>query len=203
MSIHRMRWITAAVLALTLGLVAPVAAEEWKIHLLGKTEPIVANFYAEQTPWVFYKDDDSQYVFALGCNRISRIERDSREIPPPACPVERLPTSMPQVYIALVSLEDKRLDDAITRLREQTTAYARAVIGGAIGAEGFGAGVQMTPEDLALARARVATATSFLQGQINDTMFEITLAQQRVGALLDAAKSFPPRPRQRFYFAPR
>jgi hypothetical protein len=44
---------------------------------------------------------------------------------------------------------------------------------------------------------------AFLQSQINDTLFDIRLTEQRVGALLDASQSYPPRARQRYFFAPR
>lgn len=185
-------------------LARPAAAQEWRIHLLGKTEPIVASFYAEEPPWVFYRDDDSIYVFAVGCDRIARVERGGTEIPRPACPVDLLPTTMPRVLLSITDLEAKRLDDSIARLREQTRAYAEAVIGGAAATRGFiGQAGPAAQEDVELARARVAAATAFLQSQINDTLFEIQLTQQRVGALLDAAKAFPPRPRPRYFFAPR
>ena len=38
----------------------------------GHTEPVKASFYAEEPPWIFFRDDDSQYVFAVGCDRVRR-----------------------------------------------------------------------------------------------------------------------------------
>lgn len=206
MSTHTGRLIHLVVaLAVAVVLAAPgaVAAQEWKIYLHGKVEPIVANYYAEEAPWIFYRDDQSMYVFALGCDRIQRVERGGTSLPPPRCPVDRLPTTMPRVLVSIMDLEAKRLDDAVTRLREQTTAYARAVVGAfAVTGELFGErGV--SPAESELARQRASDAVAFLRSQINDTLFEIRVIEQRVSALQDAAKGYPPRDRQRYFFAPR
>jgi|RhiMetdeSRZDD1v2_1073273.scaffolds.fasta_scaffold117750_2 hypothetical protein len=195
--------LTLLVLALVVGLtVAADAQEEWKIYLKGKVEPIVARYYAEEAPWVYYQDDESMYVFALGCNRIGRIERGGSAIPLPACPVELLPTTSPRILVAIMDLEAKRLEDGIARLREQTRAYAQAVVG-TLAVTGELMGVQRTGEETQRLRSQSLDAVAFLQSQINDTLFDIRLTEQRVGALLDAAQSFPPRPRQRYFFAPR
>lgn len=206
MSTHAARLIKlvgALAVALALAAPGPAAAQEWKIYLHGKVEPIVASFYAEEAPWVFYRDDESMYVFAIGCNRVQRVERGGTAIPTPACPVDRLPTTMPTVLVNIMDLEAKRLDDTVTKLREQTTAYARAVIGTfAATGELFGErGV--APAEQELARQRAFDAVAFLRSQINDTLFEIRVIEQRVGALQDAAKGYPPRERQRYFFAPR
>ena len=95
-----------------LGGASPGDAQEWAIYLQARSEPVRASFYTEEPPWVFFRDDDSQYVFAVGCDRVERVERDGREIAHPLCPVERLPTMMPRVYQAIMDLEDKRLKDA-------------------------------------------------------------------------------------------
>lgn len=192
-------WTTVLAAALTLG--TPADAQQWKIYLLGKVEPIVADFYAEETPWIFYHDDQSMYVFAIGCNRVQRIERDGAAIPLPACPVEKLPTTMPRVYVAIMDLEAKRLDDNISRLREQTRAYSQALVG-TFAATGDVTAAR-TEAEVELVRRRARDAVSFLQSQISDTLFDIRLSEQRVGALLDAAQSFPRRERQRYFFAPR
>ena len=190
------------VVAATLALPLPAArAQEWKIYLLGRTEPILADVYAEEAPWIFYHDDQSMYVFALGCNRIQRVERAGRVVPPPPCPVDLLPTTMPRVYIAIMDLEAKRLDDSIARLREQTRAYAEAIIGSVAATRGFtvaGGGLTATQRDLELARS--VGAIGFLQSQINDTLLDIRLSEARVGALFDATKTYPPGSRQRYFF---
>src|SRR6185436_460176 len=108
---------------------APAVAQEYTIHLLGHPEPLKASFYAEEPPWIFFRDDDSQYVFAVGCDRVRRVERGGAQIPPSPCPVERLPTTMPRVYLGIMDLEAKRLDDSIARLRKQTQAYAQTMVG--------------------------------------------------------------------------
>jgi len=108
---------------------SPAIAQEYTIHLHGHTEPLKASFYAEEPPWIFFRDDDSQYIFAVGCDRVRQVERGGAAIPPAPCPVERLPTTMPRVYLGIMDLEAKRLDDSIARLREQTRSYAQAVIG--------------------------------------------------------------------------
>ncbi len=192
------RALAAAGLLAALG-AAPAAAQEWTIQLQGRTVPIKASFYAEDPPWVFFRDDDSMYVFAVGCDRVARVERAGAPIPSPACPVERLPTTMPRVYLAVMDLEAKRLDDSIARLREQTRAYAQAVIG-TFAATGEFAADPTKQAEAELARKRALDAVAFLQSQISDTLFEIRLTEDRVGALLDASRTYPPGARQRFFF---
>jgi hypothetical protein len=190
---------------LTVGLVllgaavSPAIAQEWTIYLHGHVSPLRASFYAEETPWVFFRDDDSQYVFAVGCDRVERVERGGARIPPPACPVDRLPTTMPRVYLAIMDLEAKRLDDSIAKLREQTRAYAQAVIG-TFAATGEFLGDPAKRAEAELARRRSLDAVAFLQNQIQDTLFDIRLTETRVGVLLDASKTYPKGERQRFYF---
>lgn len=183
-----------------LGVAAPGLAQEWKLFLHGRPVPVTASFYAEDPPWVFFRDDESIYVFAVGCDRIRRVERGGVPIPPPVCPVERLPTTMPRVYLAVMDLEAKRLDDAIARLREQTRAYAQAVVGTFAATGEFG-GDPAKRAEAELARRRSLDAVAFLQNQIQDTLFEIRLTETRVGALLDASQTYPRAERQRFFFS--
>jgi len=173
-------------------------AQQWKIYLLGQVDPIVADLYVEDTPWILFHDDQSMYVFAVGCNRVERVERDGVALPPPNCPIEKLPTSMPRVYIAILELEAKRLDATITKLRDQNSAYAAALSGVAAATP---AGI--TPQQASIARQRFADAARFLQAQISDSLLEIRFIDVRVGKLLDAVKSFPPSEKQRFFFATR
>jgi hypothetical protein len=188
----------ALLAAAVLGSADSAAAQEWRIYLLGKTEPIVANFYTEDAPWVYYRDDQSMYLFALGCNRIERVERGGAALPPLNCPVEKLPTTMPTIFVQIMDLEAKRLDDNISKLREQTRSYAQAVVG-TFAATGE-PGRPVLPGEAALMRRRSLDAISFLQSQINDTLFDIRLTEQRVGALADAAKTFPRSEKQRYFF---
>jgi len=206
MSTHTGRLIHLVVslaVAVILVVPGPAAAQEWKIYLRGKVQPIVASFYAEEAPWIFYRDDESMYVFALGCDRIQRVERGGTSLPPPACPVERLPTTMPRVLISIMDAEAKRLDDLITQLRERTTAYARAVFGVFAATGELAAPPGVSPADQELRRRQALDAVAFLQSQINDTLVDIRQSEDRVGALLDAARSYPPRERTRFFFATR
>jgi hypothetical protein len=160
---------------------------------------VVSSFYAEDPPWIFFRDDNSQYVFAVGCDRVDRVERGGARIPPPACPVERLPTTMPRVYLAIMDLEAKRLDDSIAKLREQTRAYAQAVIGTFAATGEFG-GDPAKRAEAELARRRALDAVAFLQSQIQDTLFDIRLTETRVGTLVDASGTYPKSERQRFFF---
>ena len=179
--------------------VSPALGQEWTIHLIGHALPVKASFYSEETPWVFFRDDESQYVFAVGCNRIERVERGGARIPPPACPVERLPTTMPRVYLGIMDSEAKRLDDSIARLREQTRAYAQAVVATFAATGEFSADPNRRAE-AELVRRRNLDAVAFMQNQIQDTLFEIRLSETRVGTLLDAARTYPKAERQRFFF---
>jgi hypothetical protein len=106
---------------------------------------------------------------------------------------------MPRVYLGIMDLEAKRLDDSIARLREQTRAYAQAVIG-TFAATGEFAGDPATRAEAELARRRNLDAVAFLQSQIQDTLFDIRLTETRVGTLLDASRTYPKSERQRFYF---
>jgi hypothetical protein len=185
--------------ALLAAAAAPAVAQEYAIHLYGHTEPVKASFYAEEPPWIFFRDDDSQYVFAVGCDRVRRVERGGAAIPPAPCPIERLPTTMPRVYLGIMDLEAKRLDDSIARLREQTRSYAQAVIG-TFAATGEFSGDPAARAEAELARRRNLDAVAFLQSQIQDTLFDIRLSENRVGTLLEASKTYPKSERQRYYF---
>jgi hypothetical protein len=184
---------------LVLSVAGPAEAQEWKIYLLGKIEPIVADYYVEDTPWVFFHDDQSMYLFAVGCNRIDRVERAGAGLPKPACPIDRLPTTMPRIYIQIIDLEGKRLDDSIAKLREQTRAYAEAVFGSVAATRQTGATASAQAQ-AQIELTRALGAISFLQSQINDTLLDIRLSEARVGALLDATKAFPQGSPQRYYF---
>ena len=195
--------VVSALLAGVVGLaVAPAEAQEWKIYMLGKTEPIVAYEYIEVAPFVFFRDDQSMYVFAVGCNRIARIERGGAPLPLPACPVEKLPTSGPRVFFSIMDLEAKRLDDSIAKLRDQIRAYAAAAVGADVAAATPDAEGRVRRIDPAAVQ-RNLEAIAFLASQINDSLFEIRLSDQRVGKLLEAARSFPRGEKQRYYFSSR
>ena len=181
------------------GATSPRSPRSTRSTFTATPSPLKASFYAEEPPWIFFRDDDSQYVFAVGCDRVRQVERGGAAIPPPPCPVERLPTTMPRVYLGIMDLEAKRLDDSIARLREQTRAYAQAVIG-TFAATGEFAADPNARAEAELARRRNLDAVAFLQNQIQDTLFEIRLTETRVGTLLDASKTYPKAERQRFYF---
>jgi hypothetical protein len=199
MSIQTGRLVRAVVLAAILAVASAAEAQQWKIYMLGRVDPIVADLYVEDTPWILFHDDESMYVFAVGCNRVDRVERDGVALPPPNCPIEKLPTSMPRVYIAIMDLEAKRLDDTIVKLKDQNRAYGEALAGSAAASATPG----IPPQQARVSQERFADAARLLQSQINDSLLEIRLADLRVGRLLDAAKSFPPSEKQRFFFAPR
>jgi hypothetical protein len=178
---------------------SPALAQEYAIYLYGHSQPVKASFYAEESPWVFFRDDDSQYVFPLGCDRVQRLERAGAPISLPACPVPKLPTTMPRVYAGIIDSETKRLDDSIAKLREQTRAYAQAVIGTFAATGEFG-GDPTKRAEAELQRRRSLDAVAFRQNQIQDTLFDIRLTEDRVGTLIDASKTYPKGDRQRFYF---
>lgn len=201
MSTHAERLIKlVGALAVALALAAPASAQEWKIYLHGKVEPIVASFYAEEAPWVFYRDDESMYVFAIGCNRVQRVERGGTPIPAPRCPVDRLPSVMPTILTNIMDLEFKRLDDSVTKLREQTTAWARARVATfAVTGEAGATGRPVEPAGA----ARGEEAISFFVSEMQGTLTDISITLSRLDALQQAAKGYPPRERQRFFFSPR
>jgi hypothetical protein len=189
--------IGLAVALALLGVASPAFAQEYTIYLHGHTEPLKASFYAEEAPWIFFRDDESQYVFAVGCDRVQKVERGGAPIPPPLCPVDRLPTTMPMVYAAIMDGENKRLDDLIAKLREQT----RAVVAGAIATNV--AANESDPNERAqaeLTRRRNLDAIAVLQSQIKETLFDMRLSETRVIALSDASKTYPKSARQRFFF---
>jgi hypothetical protein len=182
---------------LVVGLASSALAQEYTIHLLGHTQPIRASFYSEEPPWIFFRDDDSQYVFAVGCNRVERVERGGVAIPPPLCPVERLPTTMPKVYAAIMDGEAKRLDDSIAKLREQTRSVLAGALATNVAANEADPNARAQAE---LTRRRNLDAIAVLQSQIQETLFDIRLSEARVGALSDATKTYPKSEPQRFYF---
>lgn len=195
-----MKLVGALAVPLVLLAPGPAAAQEWKIYLHGRVEPIVANFYSEEAPWIFYRDDASQYVFAIGCDRVQRVERGGTPIPQPRCPVDRLPSVMPIILMNIMDLEFKRLDDSVTKLREQTTAWARARVATfAVTGEAGGAGRPVEPAG----GGRGDEAVSFFASELEGTLGDITITLRRLDALQRAAKGYPERERQRYFFAPR
>ena len=171
-------------------LASPADAQEYTIHLHGHTEPVKASFYAEEPPWIFFRDDDSQYIFAVGCDRVHRVERGGAPIPPAAVPGRAVAHHDAAGVLGIMDLEAKRLEDSIARLREQTRAYAQAVIG-TFAATGDFAADPDARADAELARRRNLDAVAFLQSQIQDTLFDIRLTESRVGTLLERRKSYP------------
>ena len=184
-------------LALVVITASSALAQEYSIYLLGHTQPIQASFYSEEPPWIFFRDDESQYVFAVGCNRVDRVERGGVAIPPPLCPVDRLPTTMPMVYAAIMDGEAKRLDDSIAKLREQTRSVLAGAVATNVAANEADPNARAQAE---LTRRRNLDAIAVLQSQIQETLFDIRLSEARVGALADAAKTYPKSERQRFFF---
>jgi hypothetical protein len=196
---RRLAVVLGSSLALLTVTALPALAQDWKIHLHGHAVPITASYYAEETPWIFFRDDESQYLFAVGCDRIVRVERGGAVLPAPACPVERLPTTMPRVFLGIMDSEAKRLDDSIAKLREQTRAYAQAVVA-AFAVTGEFSNDPNQRAEAELVRRRHLDAVAFMQNQIQDTLFDIRLSEHRVGTLLDASRTYPKAERQRFFF---
>jgi hypothetical protein len=198
---HAGRLIGAVVLTLLLATAWPAAAQQWKIYLVGKVEPIVADLYVEETPWILFHDDQSIYVFAVGCNRVERVERDGVALPPPACPIERLPTMTQLIYFRLVELEGARFDATFAKLTEQTRQLEAAQ--NVQTATGLAAQQGVSPEAVRATQERLAQTADLVQQQINVTLAEVQTSSRRIGLLIDAAKSFPPSEKRRFFFAPR
>ena len=197
-AVRRLAIGVAVGLALLGGAVSSAFAQEYTIYLYGHAVPLKASFYAEEPPWIFFRDDDSQYVFAVGCDRLQRVERDGAAIPPPPCSVERLPTTMPQVYGGIMESETKRLEDTLAKLREQIRNLA--VVQASAAATGGPAGGATTPSEPVAQERQYQDAVDVLREQIQDTRREIQLTQLRVDALVDLSKTYPKRERQRFYF---
>jgi hypothetical protein len=197
-AVRRLAIGVAVGLALLGGAVSSAFAQEYTIYLYGHAVPLKASFYAEEPPWIFFRDDDSQYVFAVGCDRLQRVERDGAAIPPPPCPVERLPTMIPQVYGGIMESESKRLEDTIAKLREQIRN--KAVVEASAAATGGPAGGATTPSEQVARLRQYRDTVDVLEEQIRDTRREVRLTQVRVGALVELSKTYPKRERQRFYF---
>jgi hypothetical protein len=194
-AVQRLALGMAAGLAV-LGVASATHAQQWTIYLHGHVEPVRATFYTEETPWIFYRDDDSQYVFAVGCDRVRRVTRDGIEIAL-FCPVERLPTMMPRVYQGIVDREAKNLEDANAKYRERLRAcnQAAATPVGAAGGEPAG--------QAEAARCQSPEALAFLEDPVRDAEDEIRQARRRLGALLELVgmyKADRPGPVQRFFF---
>jgi hypothetical protein len=186
---------------------APAGAQEWKIYVVGRTEPILADYYQEEAPWVFFHfvenriEDRSSYVFAVACTRISRVERGGAPLPAPPCPVDRLKTSMPQIYRRVMEPEQRRVDDLIARLREQNRAYAEAILGSVLAARGMQATGQASGGQ-ELLQANIQ-GINFMAQQINDTLFDIRLTNLKISSLEAAAteeEKLAPGARPRYFF---
>jgi hypothetical protein len=198
--------VAAVLLALGAMWAEPAAAQDWNIYVLGAVDPIVADFYHDgDPPWIVfhYKGDASMYVFAVGCNKVVRVDRGGTPVALLPCPVERLVTSVSRVYVSLLELEGKRLDDGLARLRELTTAYARALADASF-AE---ANVARTPGSR-LPVAGMESSLALLRSQLDEASGEVEVILRRVGTLSGTIadlqrierQEFPP---PRFFFAPR
>jgi hypothetical protein len=187
--------VAGAVLGAVVALLASPAAAQWKIHIAGRGEPMDADFYGEETPWVFFrfKEDRSMYLFTLGCDRILRVERDGVELPRLDCPLPRLPTTMPRLYGDIVEREAKLLDESLARLGKDVDALKTV-----------SAGAPTAAADNPAARERQLQAnqqvTEVLTRQINRTFQEIESIDRRIDALVLAAKAYPPPEKPRYFF---
>ncbi len=203
MNTTRARLVTLLVAGLLLAAAGSADAQEWKIYMIGKVDPIVASYYAEETPWLFYRDDESMYVFALGCNRVVKVERDGTVLPTPACPVERVPTTIWRIYVGILELEGKRLDDSLDRLRGLTTAYNAAVANATIAA----ANAQRIGR-LEDATFGLEDSLKFLNLQMEDARSDVDRVLRSSSAVSEAARSYRDMEqrqvgRRRYFFAPR
>ena len=203
MNTTRARLVTLLVAGLLLAAAGSADAQEWKIHMIGKVDPIVASYYAEETPWIFYRDDESMYVFALGCNRVVKVERDGTVLPTPACPVERVPTTIWRIYVGILELEGKRLDDSLDRLRGLTTAYNAAVANATIAA----ANAQRIGR-LEDATVGLEESLKFLNLQLGDARNDVDRVLLSSATVSQAARAYREMEqnqvgRRRYFFAPR
>ena len=203
MNTTRARLVTLLVAGLLLAAAGSADAQEWKIHMIGKVDPIVASYYAEETPWIFYRDDESMYVFALGCNRVVKVERDGTVLPTPACPVERVPTTIWRIYVGILELEGKRLDDSLDRLRGLTTAYNAAVANATIAA----ANAQRIGR-LEDATVGLEDSLKFLNLQLGDARNDVDRVLLSSATVSQAARAYREMEqnqvgRRRYFFAPR
>jgi hypothetical protein len=193
---HAMRRLAVGTALALLGVAAStVHAQEYAIYVYGHAEPVKASFYAEEPPWIFFRDDESQYVFTVGCNRVRRVERGGREIPPMPCLVERVPTTMSQVYGNIMELEDKRLQDLTAQLRDQTRDMQTLIASSAAA----GASTPGTPSSREM-ELLGRQALEHMREKRRDLLREMDRARGRVDALVDMSKAYPKPERQRFYF---
>jgi hypothetical protein len=191
-----------AALGTSLAFTASAEAQEWKIYLLGRANPIDASFYSEEAPWVFFRDDNSMYVFAVGCNRIVRVERGGTAIPLPACPVERVPSNASNVFISVLELEGKRLDDGFEKLRNITVAFNRAAADATIAMSNRAAAAEGVPP------ATFTETLRTLNEQIAETRADVDESLRRTDALRRAIEEHRQNERTmlarpRYFFAPR
>lgn len=200
-----MAWsMTVALLGIGLALAGPADAQDWKIHTIGKSYPIEAEFYAEEPPWVFYRyvGDPSMYVFAIGCNRVIKVERQGQAIPRPACSVDTVPTNQTRIYSTLLELEGKRLDEAFERLRGMTVQFNRAAADATITL----ANARATGE--AIPTATLAETLQVLNRQLDEVRSDLTESLRRTDAVVTGYRQFRDEERrainpQRYFFAPR
>lgn len=188
----------AAGFALLGAAASPAVAQEYAIYLRSHADPVKASFYEEDPPWIFFRDDDSKYVFAIGCDRVVRVERGGAEIPPPPCSVARLPTTMRRVYGEIMAAEDKILADQLNAVRLQTISFNQAVAAISV-ATGVPIG---EAEKAAAARARqqAVDGLDLLRKQLKETFFLTELTVRRVDTLVNMSNTYP-KPQQRFFFS--
>jgi hypothetical protein len=180
-----------------LGIAVPAHPQEWAIYLYGQVDPIKASFYTEEEPWIFFRDDDSQYVFAVGCDHVKEVRRDNVPILSPACQVARAPTTTSQVYEGVLALELKHFEELMAKLTEQSRSYAQIVgTSAASGELRAGPATQVSRPEFERGRSPV----ELLKSEIDDTTLEIQLSMNRLATLIEKRNSYPPPQRQRFFF---
>jgi hypothetical protein len=204
MRTHCGRLAAVLLVGIILAVAAPAQGQEWRIYTIGKPYPIQADFYQEEVPWVFYRfaEDPSMYVFAVGCNRITRVERGGQEIPRPACPVEMVPTNQTAVISTLLELEARRLDEAYERLRGITVQFNRAAADATVVLAGARTIGEQVPT------ATLAETLQVLNRQLNEVRTDLQLSLQRTDAVVTGYRQFRDEERkavnpQRYFFAPR
>jgi len=185
-------------LALASVLAGPAGAEV-RLYLLDRTEPIVTAEVFEEGPWLFYREGGSPYLFTVARDRVERLEivRDGAvqtlQITAPG--QEAFPDARPQVLLAILDAEDKRVEDVMKKLQEemQNMVAATSALTASEQPQAGGAPGVITQE----ARA----ALTLQQERVNRVLQEAAAVSRRIERILErVVKRGVTRPETRYYF---
>ena len=146
---------------------------EVRIHIFDKTTPVVSDQIFEEEAWVLYQEGDSGYLFSVPRERVEKLEivQDGTVRTLPITSQDgRFRDFRRQVFMAVLEVEDKRVDAVFKRLQDELRNMGTAASAATAGSQPRGPGAAPAPATFS-----------------REAEFALALQQERVARLLEEA----------------